>query len=43
MLFSWTDGPGWAGAADDAWYVAQLYADAVRRREAETPAEDDDT
>jgi hypothetical protein len=39
MLFSWTDGPAGTGAADDAWYIAEVYADAVRRREAGDPDE----
>jgi hypothetical protein len=38
-LFIWTDGPGWTSAADDAWYVAEVYAAAVER-EAEKAAKD---
>jgi hypothetical protein len=40
-LFLWTDGPGWTSAADDTWYVAEVYAAAVERRKAEATAEDD--
>lgn len=42
-LFLWTESPAYSEPADDAWWVEELYAAAVRRREAETPAEDDAT
>jgi hypothetical protein len=38
MLFLWTESPAHPEAADDAWFVAQVYAAAVRR-EAEKAAE----
>jgi hypothetical protein len=39
MLFLWTESPARSEAADDAWWVAEVYAAAVRR-EAEKAAKD---
>ena len=43
MLFAWTESPAHPEAADDAWWVAEVYAAAVERRKAEAAAEGDAT
>ena len=42
-LFLWTDSPAHSEAADDAWWVGEVYAAAVRRREASVPDAGDDS
>jgi hypothetical protein len=41
VLFSWTEGPAGDGAADDAWWIAEVYAAAVERARAAGPDEAD--
>jgi hypothetical protein len=39
-LFLWTESPARSEAADDAWWVAEVYAAAVERRKAGAAADD---